>query len=237
MKAQINKKEYIVSESGSNTMIHVWVVDDHKEQRKEVSILVNGAPDMSCENIFPNCERLFEYLEENNGITIPDVVIMDYQLDSFSVEAHMNGIEGAQRLKQAYPKIAIVMLTINDSVDTIFRAIGSGACGYIIKPPKIDTLLSAIRQAHAGGLWMPPMVAQRVSDYFQELISPGENILSDREREVLSMMEQGLKQKQIAEMLNLSRHTVDSHLRNIYQKLHVNSAHEALAKAIRKGYL
>ena len=218
-------------------MIHVWVVDDHKEQRNEVAILINGAEDMCCDNVFANCERLFEYIEGNTGVSMPDVVVMDYQLDGFSIEAHMNGIEGARRLKQAYPEIAIVMLTINDSVDTIFRAIGSGACGYIIKPPKIDTLLSAIRQAFSGGLWMPPMVAQRVSDYFQQHISPGENILSDREKEVLSMMEQGLKQKQIAGMLNLSRHTVDSHLRNIYQKLHVHSAHEALAKAIRKGYL
>ena len=218
-------------------IIDVWVVDDYKEQRKEVSILVNSASDMRCEHVFANCERLFEYIESEEEVSLPDVIIMDYELDGSSIDARMNGIDGAKRLKREIPQIAIVMLTINDSVNTIFKAIGSGACGYIIKPPKIDTLLSAIRQANSGGLWMPPMVAQRVSDYFQQHISPGENILSDREKEVLTMMEKGLKQKQIAKMLSLSRHTVDSHLRNIYQKLHVHSAHEALAKAIRKGYL
>ena len=218
-------------------MIDVWVVDDHKEQRNEVAILLNGAQDMACSNTFPSCERLFEYINENKGVKLPDVIIMDYQLDVFAIDAKMNGIEGVRLLKQNYPEVAIVMLTINDSVNTIFEAIGSGACGYIIKPPKIETLLSAIKQATAGGLWMPPMVAQRVSDYFHEQNPAGDNLLSEREREVLTMMEEGKKQKQIAEMLNISRHTVDSHLRNIYKKLHVHSAHEALAKAIRKGYL
>lgn len=218
-------------------MIDVWVVDDHKEHRNEVALLINEAPDMRCDQVFPDCERLFEFVEGNTGVFMPDVVVMDYQLDAFAIEAHMNGIEGTRRLKQKYPEVAIVMLTINDSVNIIFEAIGSGACGYIIKPPKIETLLSAIKQAKSGGLWMPPMVAQRVSDYFQALNSPEENILSDREKEVLTMMEEGLKQKQIADILNISRHTVDSHLRNIYKKLHVHSAHEAIAKAIRKGYL
>lgn len=218
-------------------MIDVWVVDDHKEHRNEVAFLINEASEMRCNQVFPDCEQMFEFLEGNEGVPMPDVVVMDYQLNAFAIEAQMTGIEGTRRLKQEYPDLAIVMLTINDSVNIIFEAIGSGACGYIIKPPKIETLLSAIKQAKSGGLWMPPMVAQRVSEYFQAHNTPEKNILSDREIEVLGMMEEGVKQKQIAGFLNISRHTVDSHLRNIYKKLHVHSAHEAIAKAIRKGYL
>ena len=221
-----------------SSTIRVWVVEDDKEQRNDVMELINrSASGIFCDNAFSSCEALFEYINTAHEEARPAVVILDYQLDGFDVEEHMTGIEGAGILKKTYPSIAIVMLTINDSTDVIFQAIGSGACGYIIKPPRIDTLHSAIQQAHSGGLWMPPMVAQRVSDYFQQHLPWQENVLSDREREVLAMMEQGLKQKQIARELNLSRHTVDSHLRKIYQKLHVNSAPEALAKAIRKGYL
>ena len=218
-------------------MITVWIVEDDKEQRAEVKQLINSASDIICAECFSSCEALFEFMKSTNPEDLPAVVILDYQLDGFDVEDHMTGIEGALILKKTYPEIAIVMLTINDSTDVIFQAIGSGACGYIIKPPRLETLHSSIRQANGGGLWMPPMVAQRVSEYFHEHMPGQENVLSDREREVLSMMERGLKQKQIADQLSLSRHTVDSHLRKIYMKLHVNSAPEALAKAIRKGYL
>ena len=217
--------------------INVWVVEDDKEQRTEVKQLINSASDIFCDHSFGSCEALLDVIQKTSKEDMPAVVILDYQLDGFDIEAQMTGIEGAGVLKKKYPDIAIVMLTINDSTDVIFQAIGSGACGYLIKPPRHDLLHSAIRQANSGGLWMPPMVAQRVSNYFHEHMPGQENLLSDREKEVLSMMERGLKQKQIAEELSLSRHTVDSHLRRIYQKLHVNSAPEALAKAIRKGYL
>ena len=217
--------------------ISVWIVEDDIQQRHEIRQLINSSSSITCSNTFGSCEALLTHIKTTQREDLPEVVILDYQLDGFDLEEHMTGIDGAGILKKSHPEIAIIMLTINDSTDVIFQAIGSGACGYIIKPPRLETLHSAIQQANRGGLWMPPMVAQRVSDYFQEHMPGRENVLSDREKEVLVMMERGLKQKQIADELSLSRHTVDSHLRRIYQKLHVNSAPEALAKAIRKGYV
>ena len=217
--------------------IEVWIVDDDSTLREQVRSMINNARDVWCSEAFVSCEEMFDFIDNSKISSPPDVVVLDYILDGIAVGGKMTGVEGTRLLKKKFPELAIVMLTINDSTDVIFQAIGSGACGYLVKPPPVDVLLSSIRQAYEGGLWMPPMVAQRVSRYFQENHGDSQNILSPREKEVLSMMERGMKQKQIAETLNLSRHTIDSHFRNIYKKLHVHSAHEAIAKAIRKGYL
>ena len=221
----------------AKSKIGVWIVEDDRKQREEVKAMIEDAPDLTCLKSFDHCEAMFAVFDQEDSGAYPDVVILDYQLNGYDTEKRMNGIEAAQKLKEHYPEIAIVMLTIKENTNIIARAIASGACGYLVKPASIDSLLSAIRQAHCGGLWMPPMVAQRVAEYFEQTAPSGENVLSEREMEVLSMMERGLKQKQIADKLILSKHTVDSHLRNIYKKLHVHSAQEALAKAIRKGYL
>ena len=221
----------------TRSSINVWVVDDHSGQRSEVCNLISQAPNIRCTGAFSHCEALFGFIDPLEDPVLPDVVVMDYSLATDDEPKRMNGVAGAARLKASYPGVAIVMLTVNDSTETVFEAIRAGACGYLRRPPTIDNLIAAIRQAHWGGMWMPPMVAQRVGEYFEERAAEGDDefSLTERELEILQLMEQGLKQKQIAERLFLSVHTVDSHVRNIYAKMHVGTAAAALAKAIRKG--
>ena len=219
--------------------VTVWIVDDNLPQRNEVCNLVSQAKDLRCIGTFNSCEAMFEFIEPLEAPMLPDVVVMDYQLATEESPGHMNGIEGARRLKARFEEVAIVMLTINDSTDIIFESIHAGACGFLRRPPSIDELIAAIRQSHQGGMWMPPMVAQRVYDYFEKHSTESEEefTLSNREIEVLKLMESGLKQKQIANEIHLSVHTIDSHLRNIYKKMHVSTSAAALAKAIRGGYI
>ena len=202
--------------------IVVWVVEDHPEQRKEVASLINADAGLNCNRTFPHCEELLQALAWIPATDVPDVLIMDYQLDAHDTETHMDGVAGTRKVRELYPDLPVVMLTINENVETIFQAIGAGALGYITKPPRALLLHSGIRQALEGGLWMPPMVARSVASYLQD--TTPENPLSPREQDVLSMMETGMRQKQIAEELSLSPHTVNTHVRRIYKKLHVKGA-------------
>ena len=149
----------------------------------------------------------------------------------------MDGLEGTFHLKRRLADVAIIILTGSDATDIIFKAFRAGASGYLVKPPKIDELVLAIREAHRGGMLMPPPVARKVSRHFARLETGEDYGLSKRELQILKLMETGARHKKIAAELCLSHHTIDSHLRNIYQKLHVASGTQAVAKAIRKGII
>jgi DNA-binding NarL/FixJ family response regulator len=215
--------------------IDVWIVEDNDVQRDSLVSLLSEVTDMHCGGAFADCESMLDRLVRSSRGVGPDVLLMDVELQGVSKTPRMNGIEGATRAKQLRPAVSIVMLTVRDEADTVYAAMGSGACGYLVKPPAIDEVVAGIREAHRGGMCMSPPVARKVIAFFQGHSLPVRtHELTDREREILRHMERGHRQKEIAEALFLSRHTIDSHLRNIYDKLHVNSAAEAVGKAIRE---
>jgi two-component system NarL family response regulator len=159
--------------------------------------------------------------------SVPDVLLLDVHLPG------RTGIEALPRMRAASPQTAIVMLTIMEDDAFIFKAFQAGASGYLVKDAAIDDVLEAVRQAAAGGTLMPAPVAERVLAHFRAAPS-GDYNLTPREREVLQLMTEGLSQRQIAERLFVSPHTVNTHVQHLYAKLQVNSGIEAVVKAVRE---
>jgi DNA-binding NarL/FixJ family response regulator len=147
----------------------------------------------------------------------------------------MNGIECVSRLKALAPQIQILMLTVYDDTDQIFKALAAGATGYLLKRNDPEELLQAIRDVQAGGSPMSNSIARKVVASFQKAGQVGEkqSLLSAREQAVLDCLAQGLAYKQIGDQLGISINTIRTHLRHIYEKLHVQSRTEAVAKYLR----
>ena len=161
----------------------------------------------------------------------PTVLLLDIGLPG------MDGISGIPKLREAAPTTKIVILTVFDDHDKVFGAVCAGADGYLLKTSTVERIGEAILEVSTGGASMNPEIARKVLDLFaskQRKQNP-ESTLTDRETEVLRHVVKGLTKKEVAVQLDLSRHTVDTHLRNIYQKLHVNNRAGAVAAAIRDG--
>jgi DNA-binding NarL/FixJ family response regulator len=155
----------------------------------------------------------------------PDLVLMDINLPD------LNGIQCVSRLKSLMPETQFLMLTVYEDADHIFSALAAGAVGYLLKETSREELIAALREVHAGGAPMTSYIARKVVQTFQKPRSEpvGEN-LTPREREVLGLLARGYLYKEIAEALNISMPTVSTHIRRIYDKLHVNSRGRAVAK-------
>jgi DNA-binding NarL/FixJ family response regulator len=146
----------------------------------------------------------------------------------------VNGIEGTRRIKQSFPNIIIIMQTIFEDETNIFNAIQAGAQGYILKSTSPSKLIDAIREAYAGGAPMTPSIARRVIDAFRKPLSVKLNnvedyTLTEKEIKILQLLSHGMSYKQIATDCNISFHTVNSHIKKIYEKLHVKSATQAVS--------
>jgi len=215
----------------SGSAVDVWIVEDDAEYRRTLAFLISHASDLACPHAFQSFEDVLQLIDHEHDWALPDVVLMDIGLPG------MDGIQATTLLKGRFPDVHIVMLTVSDVADTIFRSLRAGASGYLLKDTPVDQTLAAIRAAHAGGMLMPPSVAGKVLDYFARPSVPPDYGLSDREKEVLELLAEGLAQKQIAERLYLSPHTIDKHVRGIYRKLHVPSCTAAVAKAYREHLL
>lgn len=217
-----------MSLSTSRSTISVWVVEDQASYRDDLVRLLSEVSDLRGAGAFASCEAMLAALDAPEALDVPDVALMDIELSGGAID----GIEGVSLLKSRLPQVDVVMLTIHDTAERIFAALRAGASGYLVKPASVDQVVEAVREAHRGGMPMPPPVARKVRRFFT---GPGLDYdLSPREIEILTWMEKGARQKEIARALFLSHHTVDSHLRNIYQKLHVHSGIEAVARAIRE---
>lgn len=212
--------------------IDVWIVEDRSNFRHALVRLLEEVSDLRCTGAFATCEAMQNALATTTVENTPDVALMDIELRDGQGKVLMNGIEGIALLKSRLPQVGIVMLTQYDDAERIFSALRAGASGYLDKASSVDMVVEAIREVHRGGLPFSPPVARKVRTFFTgPQIDYG---LSSRELEILQCMERGAKIKEVAEKLYLSPHTIDSHLRNIYQKLHVHSGMEAVAKAIRE---
>jgi DNA-binding NarL/FixJ family response regulator len=206
-------------------MISVSIVDDEKELRLSITTFVNGSPGFRCVSAYSSAEAALKGLSSDK----PDVVLMDINLGG------MNGIECVERLKAEVPAMQILMLTVYEDMDQIFKALAAGAGGYLLKRSSPTKLLQAIRELHVGGSPMSSSIARKVVASFQKSNQTGEKQthLSPREEAVLNCLAKGLTYKQIADQLDISIDTIRTYIRRIYEKLHVQSRTEAVAKYLR----
>lgn len=212
----------------SQKKIRVIVFDDHPAIRDNIELLVDAEPDMICVGTFPDCRDLERKIEKSE----PDVIVMDIQMPG------MNGIEGVKLIRGKFPAMRILMQTVFEDEQRIFDSICAGANGYILKKSSAEEIIKAIRDVHAGGSAMTPTVAgkvlERVKGSFGAVSNPDDISLSEREHEILMLLSKGKSYKMIADELKISFHTVDSHLRKVYEKLHVHSMTEALDQARKR---
>jgi DNA-binding NarL/FixJ family response regulator len=213
-----------MKESGN---IRVAIFEDNQDLRESLAFLIDHTDGLQCTGSFPDCNNLFGCLEAS----LPEVILMDIEMPG------MNGIEAVQVIRDKFPEIQILMQTIFQDDDAIFRAICAGASGYILKNTSPDGYVKAIFEVVQGGSPMSGPVARRVLKLFSGLASPvrtHEYNLSDREKEILEHLVQGKSYKQIADVLDISFETVRSHMKRIYNKLHVNSNTAAVRKVINE---
>ncbi len=210
----------------SDRAISVWLIEDNHTFRNAIARVLNEVDDLRCPNDFSNSEDALELL--TTGV-VPDVVLVDVELPG------IDGIEAVRRMKAMSPATRIIMLTVFDDHDKIFKAICAGASGYLLKTSPVERIVESIRDVYAGGAPMTPRVAHSVLDMFSRLLVPQRDYgLTNREQKILELMTEGMIKKEIADQLSLSYHTVDTHLRNIYAKLHVNTRTGAVAKALKE---
>lgn len=212
-------------------MIKVAIIEDNNTIREGLAALINGTPGYSCVGSYVDCETFLAKLES----LAVDIVLMDIGLPG------MSGIDGISKAKKIKPELNILMLTVYEDSNTVFKALCAGACGYLVKKTPPSRLLDAIKDAFEGGSPMSSLIARQVITVFQHEaeLESGENEfdLTSREKEVLNLLAEGNNYQEIADRLFISVDTVRHHIRNIYRKLHVHSQSEAVAKAIRKGLI
>lgn len=217
-----------MSATSASAKSEVWIIEDNEVFRTMSARMINDTDIARCTRTFSTCEDALASLRSEPA---PRIVISDVGLPG------MNGIEGIRRIKEISPSIHVIILTVYDDAQKVFDAICAGASGYLLKNSLGGTLVGALEDVLQGGSPMNPKVARMVLDQFSRLASgPKKDYgLTDREKETLEMMANGLIMKQIAEKLSISYHTVNSHLRNIYEKLHVNTRGAAVAKALKEN--
>lgn len=207
----------------------LWLVEDDALFRQALADLFADADDVHLAGVFGACEPALAAIETEGA---PDVVLLDLGLPGLS------GTEGARRLKARSPATQLVILTIHEDDDAVFDALCAGASGYLLKSATADDILQAVRDVRAGGVPLTPPIARRMLSHFHRPDLPsrpdGDYGLTEREREILGLLADGLAQKTIADRLFLSPHTVDTHLRNLYAKLHVRTGIAAVSKALRE---
>ena len=207
--------------------IKVAIVEDDRAIREGLAYLIQRSVGFQCVATCADAEEAVVGLLKKQ----PDVVLMDIQLPG------MDGIECIRQLKQQQPALQIVMLTVLEDHDRIFQSLAAGASGYLLKKTPPDKLLDAIRDVHTGGSPMSNQIARRVVQVFQRPLRTEDPVarLSTREHEILDHLALGLLYKEIAARLGISLDTVRTHVRNIYDKLHVRTRTEAVLMMLNRG--
>jgi DNA-binding NarL/FixJ family response regulator len=201
--------------------ISVAIVEDNPEVRRNLSRYIDGAPGFRCVCLCATAEEALRTIPSKP----PDVILMDIQLPG------MSGIACTASLKAALPSVPVMMLTVYEDTDAIFRALKAGASGYLLKRSDPAKVLEAITDLHHGGAPMTDQIARKVIESFhQTKPGPAQDKLTAREEEILDYLAQGYVTKEIADKLAISAATVRFHLKHIYDKLHVRSRVEAVIK-------
>lgn len=204
----------------------VGIVEDNKKIRDLIQRYLDMQDDLQCPVAVDSVEEMLEYLKEQEP---PDVLLMDIQLPG------MSGIKGIGIIKQMYPDIEIIMLTIYHDSHKIFDSLVAGASGYLLKHTSLPEIKESIITLLEGGAPMSPQIARKVISHFNQPKKKSEEDhgLTPREQDIINGLVDGLSYKLIADRFDISIDTVRAHIRNIYKKLHVNSKAEVIAKSLR----
>jgi len=203
-------------------MTRIAIVEDNRIIRESLMEFVQTDPECSCVCACSTVEEALKVIPKHQ----PDIVLMDIQLPDAS------GIECTAQLKQVLPTVQIIMVTVYEDTERIFKALRAGACGYLLKRCAPEELIAAIREVRQGGAPMSREIARKVIASFREPLTAAEQVedLSPREREILELLADGFPNKEIADRVGVADGTVRWHLRHVYHKLHVRSRTEAALK-------
>ncbi len=208
--------------------IAVSIVEDDPQVRSSLARLIDSSPGYRCVSRHDSAENALAEIPKVK----PDVTLMDINLPG------LNGVECVRRLKPQLPGTQVIMLTVYQNTEHIFNALTAGATGYMLKQTPPAELLAAIKEVHAGGSPMSSHIARKIVQSFQRPAPPAVAAasLSPREAEVLDLLAKGFLYKEIADQMKVSYATVHTHIRHIYEKLHVRSRTEAVAKHLGQGH-
>jgi DNA-binding NarL/FixJ family response regulator len=203
-------------------MTKIAIVEDNKVIRESLMEFIHADPECRCVCACATAEEALKVIPKHE----PEIVLMDIQLPN------MSGIDCLAQLKQLLPSVHIIMVTVYEDTERIFKALRMGACGYLLKRCAPEELIAAIREVRQGGAPMSREIARKVIASFQEPLATAVEVedLTAREREILELLANGFPNKQIADRLGLTDGTVRWHLRHVYNKLHVRSRTEAALK-------
>jgi DNA-binding NarL/FixJ family response regulator len=206
--------------------IKVAIVDDNLAVREGLAMLLNGTDGFQCVGGYASAEDALREIPAH----LPDVVLMDINLPRRS------GIDCVRQLSAWLPKLQIVMLTIEEDSRRVFESLEAGATGYLVKNVPPAMILAAIEEVHRGGSPMSSQIARMLVKSFHHPNStpPTEESLTPREEEILQLIAKGYRNKEVADALGISTQTVETHLRNVYDKLHVRSRAAAVAKFLQR---
>ncbi len=203
----------------------VVIIEDNIPLGQAFEDIINSTANFTVVDHYSNCEEAIENLKSDT----PNIILMDIDLPG------MNGVEGTKKIKQKLPKTNIIMITVFENSEMVFDALCAGATGYLTKNLKPDDLISALEEAMSGGAPMSIHIAKMVVNSFQKKSSS--IVLSQREKEVLTLLSEGNTYDIIGEKLFISRNTIKFHLKNIYIKLQVHSNIEAIQKANKENLI
>jgi DNA-binding NarL/FixJ family response regulator len=206
-------------------MITISIVEDHRDTRESLVALVNGTKGLRCLSTYSTGEAALR------GVPVekPQIALVDINLPG------MSGIECVARLKAKMPSLEVVMLTTYEETELIFNSLRAGANGYLLKNMPPDELIAALEQVHAGGAPMSMQIARKVVDHFHQIRDPSDiGRLTPREHEILTWLAKGCLDKEIVGKLGIGFTTVRTHLKHIYEKLHVQTRTEATAKFLKQ---
>jgi DNA-binding NarL/FixJ family response regulator len=225
MLEEIRDSRVMSSSAGQLAVIKVALIEDRREIRDGLAMLINGTEGFRCTGSFRSMEEALAKI----SFELPDIALCDIGLPG------MSGIEGMSILKERYPQMLLLILSVYDDDERIFDALCAGACGYLLKKTPPVRLLESLREAAEGGSPMSPEVARRVIALFRDIRPPerADYELTPHETRLLKLLVEGHNYKTAALELNVSVNTVSFHMRRIYEKLQVHSKSEAVAKALR----
>jgi DNA-binding NarL/FixJ family response regulator len=204
------------------------IVEDDSLLLENLKLLLSGEPGIVVGGAFSSAEDALHALK----MAAPDVMLADLGLPG------MSGIDLIKKVKEEMPGVEILAHTVFEDRENVFSAIKAGASGYILKGSSPREIVEAIHELHKGGAPMSPKIARKVIHEFQdENITSEQYILSQREKDVVRCIEEGLTYKEISKKLKISSHTVHTHIKNIYEKLHAKDRGDALIKARKTGII
>lgn len=209
--------------------IRVLLADDHSLFREGLRRILGGLVDIEVVGVAADGHEAVDQALQKR----PDVVLMDVKMPG------MDGVAATRAIREALPQTQVIMLTVSDRDEDLFGAIKAGARGYLLKDVQEDELVEAIRRVNRGEAMLSPQLATRLLDEMAQVRRPADETVSltEREAEILRLASQGLTNREIAERLHLSVHTVKTHVRHVLDKLHARNRAEATVKALRSGQL